>query len=103
MADDLRSPAGRRPELRSAELQSEERPALRPEVQAVAAGKAMAGPDFEPAVGRLVEAYLAHTQLEEEVFLPLADAILARNPNHLAALDLSLHMRHAPMPRMAYV
>ena len=27
--------------------------------------------------------------------LPLSEAILARNPNHMAALGVSLHMRHA--------
>jgi hemerythrin-like domain-containing protein len=76
---------------------------LRPEVVAVAAGKVHAGPEFEPAVARLVETYLAHTRLEELVFLPLADEILARDPNHLAALGLSLHIRHLPMPRLAYL
>ena len=44
-----------------------------------------------------------HTlKLEEEVFLPLADQILGRDPNHMAALDLSIHLRRAPAPS-AYI
>jgi hypothetical protein len=76
---------------------------LRPAVQSVAAGKAHPAPDFEQAVAALVDTYLEHTRLEELVFLPLADAILARDPNHMAALDVSLHIRHAPLPRLAYM
>jgi hemerythrin superfamily protein len=44
----------------------------------------------------LVERYTAHADAEERVFLPLAEKILGRNSNHMAALGLSLHMRHAP-------
>lgn len=77
--------------------------ALRPAVLAVAGGKAPALPGFEQAVATLVETYLEHTQLEERVFLPLADAILGRNPNHVAALDVSLHIRHAPVRSLAYM
>lgn len=77
--------------------------ALRPAVQAVAAGKTHPAPGFEQAVASLVQTYLEHTRLEEMAFLPLADMILRRNPNHMAALDLSLHIRHAPMPRLAYM
>ena len=77
--------------------------ALRPAVQAVAAGRPAPAPDFEAAVGLLADTYLAHTRLEELEFLPLADAILARDPNHLAALDVALHLRHAPPPRAAYI
>jgi hypothetical protein len=76
---------------------------VRPTVLAVAAGKAHTTPDFTAAVAKLVDTYLEHTRLEELVFLPLADEILARNPNHLAALDVSLHIRHVPMPRVAYM
>jgi hypothetical protein len=53
-------------------------------------------PDFRADVARLVELYLEHAQLEEEVFLPLADAILTRNSNHMAALDIALHLRPRP-------
>lgn len=46
------------------------------------------------AVSRVVDRYRAHAQLEETEFLPLAREILGRNSDHLAALGLSLHMRH---------
>lgn len=51
---------------------------------------------------RLVESYAAHASLEESEFLPLAELILGRNSNHMAALGLSLHMRHVPV-RPAYI
>jgi hemerythrin-like domain-containing protein len=47
------------------------------------------------AANTLVEAYRSHARFEEEVFLPLAQAILSRNSDHMAALGLSLHIRHA--------
>ncbi|WP_418315627.1 hemerythrin domain-containing protein [Piscinibacter sakaiensis] len=47
------------------------------------------------SVQRLVDTYVAHARFEEQMFLPLAQAILGRNSNHMAALGLSLHMRHA--------
>lgn len=50
------------------------------------------------AVQELVRAYTAHARFEEEHFLPLAQAILSRNGNHMEALGLSLHLRHAPQP-----
>ena len=49
------------------------------------------------AVEALVQAYLKHARFEEEEFLPLAEAILGRNGNHITALGLSLHLKHAPM------
>lgn len=76
---------------------------LRPAMRAVAAGNAPEHPGFERAVEELARAYFDHAHLEEEAFLPLADRILARNPNHLEALDVSLHIRHLPPPRLAYV
>lgn len=48
------------------------------------------------ALQSLVERYRAHASLEEQQFLPLAETILGRNSNHMAALGLSLHMRHVP-------
>jgi len=45
-------------------------------------------------VERLVTQYRAHAQFEEAEFLPLSQQILGRNANTLAALGLSLHMRH---------
>lgn len=49
-------------------------------------------------VEELVSAYLVHASFEEECFLPLAQKILARNGNHMSALGLSLHLRHAQQP-----
>ncbi|MDP2017908.1 hemerythrin domain-containing protein [Hydrogenophaga sp.] len=43
---------------------------------------------------QLVSAYAAHAAFEEKDFLPLSETILSRNSNHMAALGLSLHMRH---------
>jgi len=76
---------------------------LRPAVAATAQGRVHGVPDFRAEVAKLVELYLEHAQLEEEVFLPLADAILGRDANHMAALDVALHLRHAPPLRGAYV
>lgn len=49
-------------------------------------------------VHQLVRGYLQHAKFEEEQFLPLAATILRRDGNHLAALGLSLHLRHVPHP-----
>lgn len=53
-------------------------------------------------VQRMVTEYTAHARYEETEFLPLSEAILSRNSNHMAALGLSLHMRHAK-PVAAYI
>ena len=53
-------------------------------------------------VQRLVTEYTAHARYEEAEFLPLSEQILGRNSNHMAALGLSLHMRHAK-PVAAYI
>ncbi|MDD4999524.1 MAG: hemerythrin domain-containing protein [Thiomonas arsenitoxydans] len=53
------------------------------------------------AVQALVAQYQAHAEYEEREFLPLSQVILSRNSNHMAALGLTLHMRHisqAPSP-----
>lgn len=76
---------------------------LRPAVRAVAAGRAPAQPGFAGAVEELVRSCMDHACLEEESFLPLAERILARDPNHMAALGLALHLQHLPLPRPAYV
>lgn len=47
-------------------------------------------------VADLMRLYGAHAEFEERQFLPLAQDILGRNDNHMAALGLSLHLRHAP-------
>ena len=44
----------------------------------------------------LIKRYKAHASSEETIFLPLSEKILGRNNNHMAALGLSLHMRHVP-------
>jgi len=67
---------------------------LEPELRKVAKGQASTL-DTD-TVQMLVHEYQAHAAFEEREFLPLAHAILGRNDNHMAALGLSLHMRHAP-------
>lgn len=67
---------------------------LEPAVKAIAQAKSA---DLElEAVEALMQAFLAHANFEEQQFLPLAETILARNGNHMAALGLALHLRHAP-------
>ena len=51
---------------------------------------------------RLVAQYEAHAHYEETEFLPLSEQILGRNSNHMAALGLSLHIRHVK-PVNAYI
>jgi hemerythrin-like domain-containing protein len=75
---------------------------IRPAVLHTAAGK-VHGTPFAQDVESLVHMYSGHARLEEEVFLPLADEILGRNANHMAALDIALHLRHAPPPRAGYI
>ncbi len=53
-------------------------------------------------VHRLVRHYTDHAAFEEAEFLPLAEQILGRKSAHMAALGLSLHMRHVK-PIAAYV
>ena len=74
---------------------------LEPEVRAAARGKPAT---LEPgAVEQLVMDYLAHARFEEEHFLPMAAHILGRNMNHVAALDMALHLRHAVPAIPAYI
>ena len=74
---------------------------LEPRLKKVAKGQAV---DIDVTqIQRLVAQYRAHAQFEEAAFLPLAQQILARNSHHLAALGLSLHMRHTPLPVKGYV
>jgi len=49
-------------------------------------------------VRELVCLYRSHAAYEEAEFLPLSARILGRDGNHMAALGLSLHMRHVPPP-----
>lgn len=55
------------------------------------------------ALGQLVAQYRAHAAFEETELLPLSQTILGRNSNHMAALGLSLHMRHTPVPVKGYI
>lgn len=67
---------------------------LKPQVKKIARGETA---DLDTsAVEALVRDYGAHAAFEEAEFLPLCQAILGRNSNHMAALGLSLHMRHVP-------
>jgi hemerythrin-like domain-containing protein len=66
---------------------------IEPKLKAVAKGQ---DTDVDPAdIATLVNAYQTHARFEEEQFLPLSQAILGRNSNHLAALGVAMHMRHA--------
>lgn len=66
---------------------------LEPKLKAIAKGH---DTDVAPeAIQMLVDSYQAHARFEEAVFLPLSQTILGRNANHLAALGVSMHMRHA--------
>lgn len=72
---------------------------LEPELKKMAKGQACqldAG-----AVAALVQQYRAHAEFEETQFLPLSHTILGRNSNHMAALGLSLHIRHVTLPPSA--
>lgn len=69
---------------------------LRPEVARAAAGKPASVP--QAMVDTIAAAYRRHAAFEEAEFLPLAAEILGRNGNHMAALGLTLHMRHVPIP-----
>jgi len=69
---------------------------LEPELKHVAQGRSYH--INAPVLEDLVSRYQAHAQVEETQLLPLADTILGRHGNHMAALGLSLHMRHQPPP-----
>ena len=56
----------------------------------------------QASVAQLVDNYQAHATYEEGTFLPLSQTILGRNASHMAALGLSLHMRHA-RPVIGYI
>ena len=64
-------------------------PALR------AVGKGQDADVDAAAVQRLVDTYLAHANYEEQEFLPLSQTVLGRDGHHMAALGISLHMRHS--------
>lgn len=69
---------------------------VKPGVKLAAGGKNV---ELDSAcIAELVSAYTAHAQFEEQEFLPLAQKILGRDGNHLAALGIALHLRHVPSP-----
>lgn len=55
------------------------------------------------AIEQLTADYKAHADYEEQKFLPLAEKILARNANHMAALGMSLHMRRSSKHAVGYI
>ena len=65
---------------------------VEPELKAIAKGRDTSVDSA--AINAIVESYKAHARFEEQEFLPLSQEILGRNHNHLAALGMSLHMRH---------
>ena len=73
---------------------------IKPGLKQVAKG--LAAELDEALITQLVSDYRAHAAYEEEVFLPLSQTILGRNADHMAALGLSLHMRHA-RPVVGYI
>ncbi len=74
---------------------------LEPSLKKVAKGQ---GAEVDVgAIQRLVTHYQAHARYEEAEFLPLSQTILGRNANHMAALGLSLHMRHTAPAIAGYV
>jgi hypothetical protein len=70
---------------------------LEPLLKALAKGQELevAADEFAADVRHLVLRYEGHARYEENDFLPMAERILGRNSNHMAALGLSLHLRHA--------
>jgi hemerythrin-like domain-containing protein len=70
---------------------------LEPALKSIAKGQDPRLPAGEVAamIAGLVDDYRGHAHFEEVYFLPLAQTILGRNGNHLAALGLALHTRHA--------
>ncbi|MFO1328134.1 MAG: hemerythrin domain-containing protein [Rubrivivax sp.] len=64
---------------------------LRPHLEAIARGHDTAL-DAE-ALQALVAHYRGHARYEESQFLPLAQRILGRNGDHLAALGADMHLR----------
>ena len=68
---------------------------LEPELKKMAKGQSCRIDQAD--IDTLVQQYRAHADFEEREFLPLSYAILSRNHNHMAALSLSLHVRHVAL------
>lgn len=71
--------------------------AIEPSLKRLAKGHEtpLTGTELAAQVSALVTRYEEHARYEENEFLPLSERILGRNSNHMAALGLSLHLRHA--------
>ncbi len=68
---------------------------IEPSIRAAAKGTS---PEVDAEMmEEIVRKLLRHARYEEVVFLPLAERILSRNGDHMAALGLALHLRHAPL------
>lgn len=68
---------------------------IEPSIRAAAKGSS---PEVDAEMmEEIVRKVLRHARYEEVVFLPLAERILSRNGDHMAALGLALHLRHAPV------
>lgn len=67
----------------------------------VAKGQAVDIPVFE--LEALIAQYRSHAQYEEDEFLPMSQEILGHQSNHMAALGMSLHIRHQKKPANWYV
>jgi iron-sulfur cluster repair protein YtfE (RIC family) len=65
---------------------------LRPQVEAVARGEVPALP--AALIEDMVQHFFAHAHFEEEHFLPLAQTVLGRHGDAMAALGRTLHERH---------
>lgn len=65
---------------------------LQPAVEAIARGECP--PVDATLIQDLVQHFFAHAHFEEEHFLPLAQKILGRHSEAMAALGRSLHERH---------
>lgn len=70
---------------------------LQPAVDAVARGESPALD--EELIQDLVQHFFAHAHFEEEHFLPLAQKILGRHGDAMAALGRAVHERHRSAPQ----
>ncbi len=74
---------------------------LEPQMKKVARGE-LVKVDTQ-AIEQLTAGYKAHADYEEREFLPLAERILGRNADHMAALGMSLHMRRSSKRVVGYI
>lgn len=70
---------------------------LEPALKAIAKGQDahMPADELTATLTSLITDYRGHAHFEEVYFLPLSQTILGRNGDHMAALGLALHTRHA--------